>query len=48
MCINLTYQKNQNETNAFLSCAVFQSYEIKLPPRAILEFKILDIFSVEN
>ena len=25
-----------------------QSYEIKLPPRAILGFKILEIFSVEN
>ena len=24
-----------------------QSYEIKLPPRAILGFKILEIFSVE-
>jgi hypothetical protein len=25
-----------------------QSYEIKLPPRVILGFKILEIFSVEN
>ena len=25
-----------------------KSYEIKLPPRAILGFKILDIFSIEN
>ena len=25
-----------------------QSYEIKLPPRAIFGFKILEIFSVEN
>ena len=25
-----------------------QSYEIKLPPQAILGFKILEIFSVEN
>ena len=27
---------------------VAQSYEIKLPPRVILGFKILEIFSVEN
>ena len=29
-------------------CQSGQSYEIKLPPRAILGFKILEIFSVEN
>ena len=26
----------------------FQGYEIKLPPRAILGFEILEIFSIEN
>ena len=28
--------------------ANFQRYKIKLPPRAILGFQILEIFSVEN
>jgi hypothetical protein len=34
----------------FQSCFIpwNQSYEIKLPPQAILVFKILEILSVEN
>ena len=33
---------------AFIQIGSGQSYEIKLPPRAILGFKILENFSVEN
>ena len=35
-------------TDCGVSSEMEQSYEIKLPPRAILGFKVLDIFSVEN
>jgi predicted MFS family arabinose efflux permease len=45
------YLKASNQTSFAISnvwIAFSQSYEIKLLPRAILGFKILEIFPVEN